>query len=192
MHLLPKFATITKIYRLLKRYLDRPLWTKIQFIIITVVAVDGGLRGRSSIRKNENRFSNPGRLLCCCFAYTKLKSNLSLFCSINNSLSSCETLFSFMQSLLPKIQFTSFHSANWLFLRYLHRSTSQAQRIQRLLICWENYEEITCKFVSQRGRLRLALWQRVTELGHFQIKFKISAVLLAPCKPPQSITNFRN
>lgn len=115
MHLLPKFATITKIYRLLKRYLDRPLWTKIQFIIITVVVVDGGLRGRSSIRKNENRFSNPGRLLCCCFAYTKLKSNLSLFCSINNSLSSCETLFSFMQSLLPKIQFTSFHSANWLF-----------------------------------------------------------------------------
>lgn len=158
MHLLPKFATITKNLSAVEKVFRPPIMSENSIHHHHYMVVAGGLRGRSSIRQRKP-FSILGCLLCCCFAYTRIKLNLSLFCSINNSLSSSETLFSFVQSPIYQKSNLQVSILPIDFFRCLHCSTrkhpNKHKGSKRLLICLENYEEITCKFVSQRGRLAL-------------------------------------
>lgn len=102
MHLLRKFATITKNlstfgtahYERKFNSSSRPAWRRVS---------DEGI----------NPFSVPGRLLCC-LACPRIKFNLSLFCSINNKSKVATQLYFFYVTCSPKIQFQSFNSANRL------------------------------------------------------------------------------
>lgn len=132
MHLLPKFATITKSqYGALKRYLDRPLCGKIQFISLGAAAMPP-----KELCKRINPISDSLFHPLCVFGWSKL--NLSL-CYTKNTISCRGTLFFLfnvsqwcMWRALPKIQFQSFHSGNFSFLRH---TTRRAEKNSPSLFC---------------------------------------------------------